>query len=418
MDRERILERAQKKKAGYAWLARIPFLVMAIIGIAIILAMKAHGIEQAYVTVVAVGCLLFYAGFVWSLPKFRIREDQLGDNCYYLGFLYTLVSLSWALWVFSIHPDDKLQIPEIVGNFGLALATTIAGILLRVVINQQRRDVVETEQEARRLLSEAVTDMRIQLNDASITMQAFQKEAKQAIDDALREQVKTANQALEESVAKVGDASKGVLERIDKAFEEFLDHSRKLNEISSGTVTAIQKLLERVEHIEAPADLLTRRLEPALAAAARAGELLRQRIAVDEDALKQASARSGQIQQALDGAASSLQAISSSFKGSVEEVRRAGEAASRIVEDLGRISSVSAASVERQERLSQALATGFESAVAALKAHNDGLASELERSRRMTGETGEALAGLAESITRRVGEMRVLSFERPNGAAK
>jgi phage-related tail protein len=107
-----------------------------------------------------------------------------------------------------------------------------------------------------------------------------------------------------------------------------------------------------------------------------------------------------------------------SFKGSVEEVRRAGEAASRIVEDLGRISSVSAASVERQERLSQALATGFESAVAALKAHNDGLASELERSRRMTGETGEALAGLAESITRRVGEMRVLSFERPNGAAK
>ena len=42
-----------------------------------------------------------YALLALVTKRYRLREDKVGDNIYYLGFLFTLVSLAYALHVYD-----------------------------------------------------------------------------------------------------------------------------------------------------------------------------------------------------------------------------------------------------------------------------------------------------------------------------
>ena len=66
-------------------------------------------------------------------------DKPSGDNLYYMGFLFTLTSLAVSLYQFSTVGSAE----QIVQNFGIAIASTIAGITLRIMFNQMRRDPVE-----------------------------------------------------------------------------------------------------------------------------------------------------------------------------------------------------------------------------------------------------------------------------------
>ena len=72
---------------------------------------------------------------------YHVPEDmeRAGDNLYYLGFLFTLVSLIHALiHLFMLESrdtplDERTYI--LIGNFGVALLSTIAGILGRLILH-------------------------------------------------------------------------------------------------------------------------------------------------------------------------------------------------------------------------------------------------------------------------------------------
>ena len=52
-----------------------------------------------------------------------VRDEQMGDSFYYLGFLYTLTALAVSL--FGIEDD----INELLKNFGIAITTTLVGLI-------------------------------------------------------------------------------------------------------------------------------------------------------------------------------------------------------------------------------------------------------------------------------------------------
>src|ERR1700675_1875280 len=95
---------------------------------------------------------------------FRLRDDQSGDNLYYMGFLFTLTSLAVSLYQFS--SDGSAE--QIVQNFGIAIGSTIAGITLRIFFNQMRRDPVEVEHTARLELANASRRLRRELDSTVI----------------------------------------------------------------------------------------------------------------------------------------------------------------------------------------------------------------------------------------------------------
>ena len=422
---DRHLQDAQKRPGHYVWLARIPFLAFSVGGMAGLLALKAFDVNQFVISGIAAALIFVYAGAVALAPALRIREDQLGDNCYYLGFLYTLTSLGWALYRFAQFND----IADIVASFGLALVSTVIGILLRVVINQARKDVLETERDARMQLTDAMVEMRLQLNSAVIALRAFCDETKQITADAIRDNAEQANEALEQSVAKVGEASSSVLARIDEAFEEFSTNTSKLNQVAAGTVKALETLINRLERMEPPSDRSSKRIEGVVSVAEQAAGMLRKRLEADERAVSEAAERIRDIEESLTAALGSVASAGAGLDGVAASSRNAvaaAETASQKLADLvqtmaGALSEqkrlitdtrsgadeLQAGLIESQKRLADQAHKSLDALLGALKAHNGAMEAELQRARRMTADTGNVLADMADTLAARVRDMRV-----------
>jgi methyl-accepting chemotaxis protein len=236
-------ERARRERSRFVWLSRAPFLIAALCGGASLIAMKWLGLDQIFITATACAVIIAYWAIVASVPVLRIREDQLGDNCYYLGFLFTLASLAYALYQFGGTGD----VDQIVANFGLALGSTITGILLRVLINQARRDVLETEQDARMALAEAVVRLRTNIDDAVLALGSFCRSVQQVTAEQIGVAARETSSVLEHSVARVGDTSQAAIRQIDEAFTEFHDHATRINATTAATADAMNGMLGAIE---------------------------------------------------------------------------------------------------------------------------------------------------------------------------
>src|ERR1700737_575563 len=120
------------------FLSGLIFFAVVAVGCAYIVSSKLYAFSAVYVTLVPVGIMIFYALLLGLARVFRLRDDQSGDNLYYMGFLFALTSLAVSLYQFS----EVGSAEQIVQNFGIAIASTIAGIALRIFFNQMRRVLV------------------------------------------------------------------------------------------------------------------------------------------------------------------------------------------------------------------------------------------------------------------------------------
>jgi len=121
------------------------------------LAARWLGVTDLTAEAVPLVTLLAYAFASYRFKWFRLHPDRLGDNCYYMGFLFTLASLSVAL--VSVQNQSGAARGEmlegLIGSFGIALFSTIGGIALRVFFMQMRREVEDVEEAIRNELQEA-----------------------------------------------------------------------------------------------------------------------------------------------------------------------------------------------------------------------------------------------------------------------
>lgn len=73
---------------------------------------------------------------------------RLGDEVYYLGLLYTLTSLCAALVILflleSVGQTIEQRTDEMIGSFGIALLTTMAGIVMRMPLQRQGAEGLAT----------------------------------------------------------------------------------------------------------------------------------------------------------------------------------------------------------------------------------------------------------------------------------
>lgn len=405
VDAQTILEKSQLRPGRHTWWARVPFAATVVGGGAILLALKAADVSQALVTGAAVLLMLAYATIVYRTPILRLREDQLADNCYYLGFLFTLISLSWALFKFASTGSDV----EIVSSFGLALGSTIVGVLLRVTINQARKDVIEVEADARMELAQSVIRLRVQIDDAVLAMSSFHKQTEQVARDAIQNAAESAATALESSVAKVGDASTRVMERIDEAFAEFTENAQQLNAASAGTVRGLKGLLTRIENIEAPSDLLLRRIEPVVASLEEASGRLQAVAKSDEIALTVANRQSREIAEQFAATMELFSSLQQSIELASHQSAKASEAAHLATEKFAGLLRATEVAInlqrelaetarQRGDAISDAASAQLDELIRVFQRHNQSMETELERFRRAVEGSGDTFADLASSL--------------------
>lgn len=125
--------------------------------------------------------LVLYAAVAYASTSLRLEPEVIGDNTYYLGFLFTLTSLSVTLYfvVESGAEDRAALIPEVISGFGVALVSTIVGVFIRVLMMQFRLDVVSRERETRVEIDQAARQLRTELAHSLQQMKLFTVESLQ-----------------------------------------------------------------------------------------------------------------------------------------------------------------------------------------------------------------------------------------------
>lgn len=269
-------------------LSGLLFFAVVLAGSGYIIFSKLHDFGAVQVTAVPVLIMIGYALVLGMARLFRLRDDQSGDNLYYMGFLFTLTSLAVSLYQFSSEGAAE----QIVKNFGIAIASTIAGISLRIFFNQMRRDPVEVEATARMELAQASRNVKRELEGAVLEFGYFRRMAQQSISDALDEVKEAlgetrkglagemqgfavaARQPLEDASKRSGEAlnmmNNQVVRTLEAVSKQLTDQGDRLTRSTASMVKAIDAVVGKLASLQTPEQVIEIKLAPMIQGLTRA----------------------------------------------------------------------------------------------------------------------------------------------------
>ncbi len=397
---------------------RWAFLLFASIGILLILLLKWLELSAVVTATAGAFTLLLYAFIVDRSGTGRLRADQAGDNCYYLGLIFTLASLAYAIFTF----DPANTATTIVQGFGIALATTIVGLVLRVFFSQSRVDLVETEDSARLELADAAGRLKAELSQIVVSLNDFSIQTRQSLDEARTAGAAGLASALESAVESIGTMSAAAESGARSHTEGAIASAKALTSATARVTAALERHAGSVETLGASNERfasglvtleeLLRSVQQGLEQWVRIGDQVRSGQVALDTAHAQLDERLhvlGQNVDALSGAVGharsdieartlAAQAIPQvAVERSVEAIDQATAAL------LSQFQSLGDAHRRTVENLSEQGARAAEE----VRQHNDALERELARSRQnvekvhsalveMTAELREQVASLAE----------------------
>ncbi|MBB3453492.1 methyl-accepting chemotaxis protein [Rhizobium sp. BK313] len=214
--------------------------------------------------VTGVPLLLMAIYFVISLAfaGFRLHNEQAGDNLYYMGFLFTLSSLGVSLYLFA----GETSIETIVRNFGIAVTSTIAGVTLRILFNQMRRDPIDIERSVRHELAEMTRRVRTELDSSSREFSHYRRVSNQMLSEGFEEIARQAERNGEEIQKILEVLAKQAVKPISEASAQLTETTSQLSEIIGKFGTAVETVGKKLEEIRSPEDVVRAELAPAIAA--------------------------------------------------------------------------------------------------------------------------------------------------------
>jgi hypothetical protein len=297
------------------------FMGVVALGCIYILVAKLAGIDQFFVTFVPVAIMLTYALVIYLARSLRLRDDQSGDNLYYMGFLFTLTSLGVSLYQFSATRAAE----EIVQNFGIAIASTITGVALRVVFNQMRRDPVEVERMMRLELAEAARRVRRELDSTVVEFAYHRRSAQQAATDSFRDIAEKFDEivgkfqgTLEDITAKLaspleaasrqsgdtlGELSKTLATTLGESAQQLGTETDRLAIRVQATAIKLDEIITKLGAIETPESAIKAGLEP-----------LTQALAFAVERLSQPPASAATVKEAVEASSGALAATIDQFR--------------------------------------------------------------------------------------------------------
>jgi hypothetical protein len=258
------------------------FFAVVVFGAGYIVFSKLNDFSALQVTLVPVLIMIAYALTLGLARLFRLRDDQSGDNLYYMGFLFTLTSLAVSLYQFSTTGSAE----QIVQNFGIAIGSTIAGITLRIFFNQMRRDPVEVEHSARLELAAAARKVRRELDSTVLEFGSFRRATQQSITDAvdeidvllkeakdrivgqLSDFAAAANKPLRDASKQSGDTIEQLNTRILETFEtaamQLAEDGARLSTSTAAIVKSIDGVVAKLDSLQTPEHIIEVKLSPAI----------------------------------------------------------------------------------------------------------------------------------------------------------
>ena len=185
--------------------------------------LKVLGVSQFVVTITCP--LAIMSGYaVWHIRKPRTPLNLVGDNLYYLGLLFTLVSLAVSLFEFSPSDEDIESITPIITNFGIAIFSTIIGVAFRVYFNLQYTGLEDMEREVHVNMTEALREFSAFRLEMRQFIREGATEAKKVIDAEVKnfaDTIQVAGKSFDESRQKLQEKFDQTYQSLQLAVNDF-----------------------------------------------------------------------------------------------------------------------------------------------------------------------------------------------------
>lgn len=225
----------------------IAFLSAFAIGAALVALSKGFSWHLSVVVTIPILVMVSYWAISMFIPRLEVRNDQLGDNMYYLGFLLTLVSLTVTLIQYSSNSDNNY----IISNFGVALVATLIGILFRTLHAQMRRDVVGVEKEVQEQLSQASYRLRGQIGAVSEDFSVLTRQITQITEQYSADLVDS-HKALSGGLVKVVDDQTDALRSSSENNAKRIERSvtQSISDLESAAADGSRELLDSANSVK------------------------------------------------------------------------------------------------------------------------------------------------------------------------
>ena len=235
---DEILKEAAKRLPRRRFFSDMPdkglFGLVSMAGFIAICLLKVRGFPAEAIAVAAVAAMVLYGIVAFQIPAVQMRLDRLGDNFYYLGFIYTLASLSAAL----MQLQEGMEVDQLLGSFGIALVTTIVGIAGRVLFVQLRSELDDIEERVRRDLAATSSQLRGQLAASITEFEIFRTQLLQTFEET----AKAFDTASKSHISQVDAVAKAAAHRIETSLKS---DDRSVSQLKS----AIQGIAKNAEDV-------------------------------------------------------------------------------------------------------------------------------------------------------------------------
>lgn len=211
----------------------------------------------------AIVATLLAIGVIYWHGRGRRHESDRGraaDDTYYLGLLFTLVSLIFALiYLFIINPggDFDERTEALIGNFGIGLLSTVAGILGRILLQGSLSENALTTAD----WEEQTTEQPDELAQETMALRREVREATDAMRHFTRVTLGEAHQTRTHSKLVIGEFSNELRTAAQEALtesasawstlnEELVPIRKALNDTSQAFTTLSENMRWKAEQVQ------------------------------------------------------------------------------------------------------------------------------------------------------------------------
>lgn len=209
--------------------------------------------------------------YVFQQRRYRSEAEwpRLGDEVYYLGLLYTLTSLCAALInLFLLEGNGQTieqRTDEMIGSFGIALLTTMFGIVMRMPLQRQRAEprstTIRISHSGKRTVPGEIDSLGGSGNGVAIDLERHAYELRKQLQNSTNAFASHTNQAILQAKAAhahmddMMDAfhsgleakAKAQLARLESTWEAVGEEARKVAQRMEGQQVAIEAVLKKLE---------------------------------------------------------------------------------------------------------------------------------------------------------------------------
>jgi hypothetical protein len=391
---------------------RFGFLCFAFGGAALIVLAKAFSVPPLIVAVAAAMAIVAYAVLVQGTGTGRLRSDQAGDNCYYLGLIYTLASLAYA--IFTFDPADTAT--TIIQGFGVALATTIIGLVLRVYFNQSRPDIAESETSARLELAAASGKLKSELSRSIVSMNDFSRQTRQSLEelrdevvasvqqikDAAELSVKETSERASTAMAEHAEAAVARSKKLTNATDKIVGGMERHTESLSGLDSANASIVASLAALEGAAGNSKAMLDGLVTQTGQVSQIQSGAAAAVRDLTEAASALRDQV----GGMTASTDRLEGVLLDKIEQVQAVPQAVAKaaisaVEEAIERLRADLQSIVDAQSKVVEGLNDQMKHSAETAGRHNAALETELTRSRDNVAKVHSALVDMTGALASR-----------------